>query len=149
MTRNTARRLAIQLSFAADASKLPIAEVLDAFFDEEHFPSLSDEDEMFSEFPDERSMLYIRRLTELITTNCETIDGLIEKYSRGWSLNRISHTAKAVLRCAVCEILYMDDIPNAAAINEAVELDKDFDEPDTVSYVNGVLGGLMRGENIV
>ena len=40
----------------------------------------------------------------------------------------------------------MDDIPNAAAINEAVELDKGYDEPDTVAFVNGVLGGFMRGE---
>ena len=52
----------------------------------------------------------------------------------------------AVLRCAICEILYMEDIPNAAAINEAVELAKGYDEPDTVSFVNGVLGGFMRGE---
>ena len=50
------------------------------------------------------------------------------------------------MRCAICEILYMDDIPNAAAINEAVELDKGYDEPDTVAFVNGVLGGFMRGE---
>lgn len=40
----------------------------------------------------------------------------------------------------------MDDIPNSAAINEAVELDKGYDEPDTVAFVNGVLGGFMRGE---
>ena len=40
----------------------------------------------------------------------------------------------------------MEDIPNAAAINEAVELDKAYDEPDTVAFVNGVLGGIMRGE---
>ena len=51
-----------------------------------------------------------------------------------------------MLRCAICEILYMEDIPNAAAINEAVELDKGYDEPDVVSFVNGVLGGFMRGE---
>lgn len=40
----------------------------------------------------------------------------------------------------------MDDIPDSAAINEAVELDKGYDEPDTVAFVNGVLGGFMRGE---
>ena len=40
----------------------------------------------------------------------------------------------------------MDDIPNAAAINEAVELAKGYDEPETVAFVNGVLGGFMRGE---
>lgn len=52
----------------------------------------------------------------------------------------------AALRCAVCEIAYMDDIPAASAINEAVELAKGFDEPETVSFINGVLGGIMRGE---
>ena len=40
----------------------------------------------------------------------------------------------------------MEDIPNAAAINEAVEMDKGYDEPETVAFVNGVLGGFMRGE---
>ena len=61
-------------------------------------------------------------------------------------MDRISKTALAVLRCALCEIIYMDDIPDSAAINEAVELDKGYDEPDTVAFVNGVLGGFMRGE---
>ena len=70
----------------------------------------------------------------------------IERYAKGWKLDRLSRTALAILRCAICEILYMEDIPNAAAINEAVELDKSYDEPDTVSFVNGVLGGFMRGE---
>ena len=63
---------------------------------------------------------------------------------RGWG--GIWRTALAVLRCALCEILYREDIPNAAAINEAVELCKGYDEPDTVAFVNGVLGGIMRGE---
>ena len=40
----------------------------------------------------------------------------------------------------------MDDVPNGAAINEAVELAKGYDEPETVSFINGVLGGFMRGE---
>ena len=61
-------------------------------------------------------------------------------------MERISRTALAVLRCAICEILYMDDVPASAAINEAVELAKGYDEPDTVSFINGVLGGFMRGE---
>ena len=52
----------------------------------------------------------------------------------------------AVLRCAICEVMYMDDIPNSAAINEAVELAKGYDEPETVAFINGVLGGFMRGE---
>ena len=76
----------------------------------------------------------------------EELDGYIQRYARGWKPERISRTALAILRCAMCEILYMEDIPNASAIDEAVELDKGYDDPETVSFVNGVLGGFMRGE---
>ena len=46
----------------------------------------------------------------------------------------------------MCEILYMDDVPNAAAINEAVELAKGYEEPETVAFINGVLGSFVRSE---
>ena len=54
----------------------------------------------------------------------------------------------AVLRCALTEILYLGDadVTPSVAINEAVELAKSFEEPETVSFINGVLGGFMRGE---
>lgn len=146
MTRTTAREIAIQLSFAASASAQPADELMDSFFEQEHYASLAAEDELYSEYPDEKQMEYIRRLTALIVENLSELDGYIERYSKGWKVDRISRTARGVLRCAVCEILYMDDIPNAAAINEAVELDKGYDDPDTVAFVNGVLGGFMRGE---
>ena len=146
MTRTNARELAIQLGFAAAATGEDPQELLDRFFEEEHYASLAAEDELYRERPDEAQLAYIRRLTALIEENRETIDGYISRYARGWKIERISRTALAVLRCALCEILYMDDIPDAAAINEAVELAKGYDEPDTVAFVNGVLGGFMRGE---
>ena len=146
MNRSTAREIAIQLGFAAAAADIKAAELAERFFETEHYSSLSTEDALFSEYPDEVQMEYIKRLTDLIEENRSEIDGFIQRYSKGWKLERISRTALAVLRCAICEILYMDDIPNAAAINEAVELDKGYDEPDTVAFVNGVLGGFMRGE---
>ena len=104
------------------------------------------EQELFREYPDADQMAYILRLTSLASEHRAEIDALIERYAKGWRIERISRTALAVLRCAVCEIFYMEDIPNAAAINEAVELCKGYDGPDTVSFVNGVLGGIMRGE---
>ena len=146
MTRTTAREIAIQLGFAASASGVSPEALMDEFFSQEYYESLAAEHELFSEYPDEKQMNYIRTLTRLTLENCSEIDGFIERYSKGWKVNRISKTALAVLRCAICEILYMDDIPNAAAINEAVELAKGYDEPETVSFVNGVLGGFMRGE---
>jgi N utilization substance protein B len=74
------------------------------------------------------------------------LNHMIEKYARGWRLERISRVAAAIMRCAMCEILYMDDVPNAAAINEAVELAKGYEEPETVAFINGVLGSFVRGE---
>ena len=91
-------------------------------------------------------MDYIRSLTVMSREKAEELDDLIGRYAKGWKSERISRTARAILRIALCEILYMDDIPAAVAINEAVELDKNYDEPETVAFVNGVLGGFMRGE---
>lgn len=146
MTRTAARELAIQLSFAATASGRDPGELADEFFSEEHFSTLASENELFAELPDQRQMDYIRRLTGLILEKREELDGYIERYAKGWRVERLSRTALAVLRCALCEILYLEDVPAGAAINEAVELDKKYDEPDTVAFVNGVLGGFVRGE---
>lgn len=146
MTRTTAREIAIQLGFAASAVGVSPEIMFERFFDKDYYQSLSSEDELYREYPDDAQLEYIRRLTVLCSEKSEEIDEYIQCYSKGWKLGRISKTALAVLRCAICEILYMDDIPNSAAINEAVELDKGYDEPDTVSFVNGVLGGFMRGE---
>ena len=146
MTRTTAREIAIQLGFAAASRNVEPSQLMDDFFSPEHYASLQEEDELYNERPDKKQMAYIRRLVELTAENRSEIDAYIQKYSKGWKLERISRTALAVMRCAICEILYMDEIPNAAAINEAVEPAKGYDEPDTVAFVNGVLGGFMRGE---
>lgn len=146
MNRRTAREIALQLGFAVVASEDFADETVDRFFSEEHYQSLRDENELFAELPDERQMDYIRRLVGLIYANRVQLDAYIEKYARGWKASRISKTAGAILRCAMCEVLYMDDVPPAAAINEAVELAKKYEDADTVSFINGVLGGFMRGE---
>lgn len=146
MTRTTAREIAIQLGFAASASNVEPTELFDSFFSQEHYSTLAKEDELFSEYPNKKQLEYIRNLTTLMTDNRFEIDSYIERYAKGWRLERISKTALAVLRCAICEILYIDDVPASSAINEAVELDKGYDEPDVVAFVNGVLGGFMRGE---
>ena len=146
MTRKTAREIAVELCFAAAANEIGTDELMDAFFAEEHYATLASESELFAERPDEKQMAYIRTLTDMSRTRAADLDELIGRYARGWKSERISRTARAILRIALCEILYMDEIPAAVAINEAVELDKNYDEPETVAFVNGVLGGFMRGE---
>ena len=88
----------------------------------------------------------IKGTPELIAERRETLDAYIEKYARGWKADRISRTAGAVLRCAMSEILWLPEVPNAAAINEAVELAKKYEDADTVAFINGILGGFVRGE---
>lgn len=146
MKRSAARELAVQLSFYANASGKPVDELLEDFFSEEYYRTLSEENELFSEYPEKKQREYISRLISTADDYRIQIDKYIEKYAQGWKTDRISKTAMAILRCAVCEIMYMDDIPASAAINEAVELAKSYDEPETAAFVNGVLGGFMRGE---
>lgn len=145
MTRTTAREIAIQLGFAAAAGKVEPQELFDSFFSREHYATLAAEDELYSEYPGKSQLDYIRNLTYTMADRRQEIDEYIERYAIGWKSGRISKTALAVLRCAVCEILFMD-VPPSAAINEAVELAKGYDEPETVAFINGVLGGFVRGE---
>ena len=144
MTRTAAREIAVQLLFGADIREMPNIQFAEDFLSEENFASLSEECPLYNEFPDEKSLNYIKQIASLADENREEIDASISKFSHGWKLNRISGTALAVLRCAVCEILYMEDIPNGAAINSAVEIAKGYDEPETVKFINGVLGSLVR-----
>ena len=146
MTRKAAREIAILLGFSAAANAEPAEDCIERFFEPEHYDTLAEEDPLFSERPDERQMAYIRTLVGLVSGHREDLDRYIERYAKGWKPERISKTAGAVLRCAMSEILWMPDVPNAAAINEAVELAKKYEEPETVSFINGVLGSFVRGE---
>ena len=145
MTRTAAREIAILLGFSAVGGEAA-EDCLDRFFEEAHYASLAEENALFAEFPDEQQMAYIRTLVGLIAAHREELDAYIEKYARGWKADRISRTAGAILRCAMSEILWLPEVPNAAAINEAVELAKKYEDADTVSFINGILGGFVRGE---
>ena len=146
MTRDTARELAVQLVFSITHSDSDPAELIDDFFSEEHYGSLQEENGLYSEEPDENATAYIRETALGVSEHLTEVDELIQKYSASWHITRISGTALAVLRVAVYEILFRADVPVGAAINSAVEIDKHYDEPETVAFVNGVLGGFVRGE---
>ena len=77
--------------------------------------------------------------------NIEAIDGEIEKNLKGWSKSRISKVSLALLRLAISEILYSDDIPVGVSINEAVEICKIYGSDEDKSFINGVLGSVARG----
>lgn len=146
MTRTVAREIAVQLVFALTMHPEDEVQMLEDFFDRAYFAGLAQEDPIFTEYPDKKQIRYILTLCTGVQEKREELDGYIEKYARGWKLGRISRTALAILRCCLYELLYMPEVPAAAAINEAVELAKGYEEPETVSFINGILGSFMREE---
>lgn len=146
MTRTVAREIAILLSFSVQTGSGSSEEQMDRFFDKEHYVTMVEENSIFSEYPDQNAMNYIRTVVCLISEHFNELDSYIEKYANGWKVKRISRTAVAIMRCAICEILWLSDVPNAAAINEAIELAKKYENEEVVSFINGILGGFIRGE---
>ncbi|GAB3344340.1 transcription antitermination factor NusB [Modestobacter lapidis] len=86
------------------------------------------------------------RLVQGVVEQSARIDELIEVHASGWSLDRLPDVDRAVLRMAVYELLWVDDVPDAVVIDEAVELAKALSTDDSPAYVNGVLGGIVKAE---
>ncbi|MCZ2807346.1 transcription antitermination factor NusB [Modestobacter sp. VKM Ac-2983] len=86
------------------------------------------------------------RLVEGAVAQQARIDELIEEHASGWSLDRLPDVDRAILRMAVFELLWVEDVPDAVVIDEAVELAKALSTDDSPAYVNGVLGGIVRAE---
>jgi N utilization substance protein B len=74
----------------------------------------------------------------------ELEEDISENLTSGWRLERIPKVALCVMKLAVFEIKYVDDVPEKVAVNEAVELEKKYDDPDHSAFVNGVLGGFLK-----
>jgi N utilization substance protein B len=86
------------------------------------------------------------RLVEGVAEHAGRIDELIETHARGWSLDRLPDVDRAILRMAVFELLWVDDVPDAVVMDEAVQLAKQLSTDDSPAYVNGVLGGVVDAE---
>jgi len=146
MKRSVAREIAVRLCFAISENPSDPKELLARTFEENYFKSLGEEDELYSSKPNKKQLDYITRLVTGISDHSAELDGYIDKYAVGWSFGRISRTAVAIMKLAMYEILYMPDVPNGAAINDAVELAKQYEPPETVSFINGILGSFTREE---
>ena len=146
MTRNTAREIAVHLAYELSFSDLSVAEFLDAHLSSETFSNLAPEYSLYEELPNEKQMIYIRRLVGGVSEHAAELDAYIEKYAKGWRFERISLVASAIMRVAMFEILYMPDIPHGVAINEAVTIAKKYDAPEVAKFVNGILGSFLREE---
>ena len=155
MVRNTAREIAVHLAYELSFTDLPIQEFLDQQLSRENFAAraeecgfaeLAGEDELYSEAPNAKQAEYIRALVCGVADHAPELDEFIARYAKGWSFDRIPLVASAIMRVAMYEILYFRDVPNSVAINEAVEIAKKYETPETVKFINGILGSFVRAE---
>lgn len=128
MSRRELREQIFKLLFRVEFNELDeMQEQNDLFFEENEF-----------EFKPENES-YISEKTKKIIEKLKDIDDAINKEAKGWTTERMGKVDLTILRLAVYEIRYDDDVPTNVAINEAVELAKKFGRDESAGFVNGVL----------
>ncbi|MCW2164474.1 NusB antitermination factor [Microbacterium hydrothermale] len=131
--RTKARKRALDILFQADVrgEDLPVM--------------LATEAKRAASEPDRQaSWLYARDIVDGVIDNRDAIDEQITTFAKDWSLQRMPAVDRALLRIGTWEILYNDEVPTAVAIDEAVELAKEFSTDDSGSFVHGVLARIAR-----
>lgn len=144
MTRSNAREIVAHLIFELNFTGDSAEQAVDSTMAPGYYESLADETEIYAERPNQKQLDYIRSTVAGIREKQEELDGYIGKYAVNWSVSRISKVARAILHVAMYECLYVQDVPVSAAINEAVELARKYEDEDVVAFVNGVLGSFAR-----
>jgi N utilization substance protein B len=130
--RHNARKRAVDLLFEAEARGLSPAEVADV------------RTALAGTNPDVAPLhAYTAAAARGVSEHLAHIDDLIGAHLQGWTLDRLPAVDRAILRVAVWELLYADDVPEPVAVDEAVQLAKELSTDDSPGFVNGVLGHVM------
>lgn len=139
MTRHLLREHCFKILFGLDFyADEEIKVQTDNYFES---PSLEDEDDELihdANFSD-GDIEYIKSKAMLVMDNKSEIDKIISELSQGWKLERIGRVERNILRLAIAEMKYDDDIPVSVAINEAIELAKAYGRDESYSFVNAIL----------
>ena len=96
--------------------------------------------------PTEKEADFMDALVAGVQEHVSELDALIEQYAANWRIDRIEKVTLAILRLAIYELKY-EDLPGGVAINEALELARTYASPQSVAFVNGILGSVQRALN--
>ncbi|MGI6778073.1 MAG: transcription antitermination factor NusB [Acetivibrionales bacterium] len=135
MGRRATREIAMKLLYQIEIRKDNIGEQITSIVEENDF--------------NDKDKEYLIDVVNGVIKNKNQIDERIEKYLKGWKLNRISKVDLAIMRLSIYEQIFRKDIPLSVSINEAVELAKKYSTEDSGSFINGVLSKLMQSENLI
>lgn len=132
MSRKEARETAMKLIYQMDLNGTNGEDTLKNHFEhnDEHLNT------------EERK--YIRECVLGVEENLKDIDQYIEKHAKNWKINRIAKVDLAIMRLAVFEMTKREDIPNVVAVDEAIELSKEFGGENSYAFVNGVLASILK-----
>ena len=144
MTRANARELAVHLIYGRAFTGEEPEKVVSVRLDKDYYSNLSAENEVYTERPSRAQMGYIDKVVSGVANREEELNAIIQKFSIGWDVSRISKLARCVMQLAIYEIQFVEDVPTGVAISEAVRLVKKYDGNDTGSFVNGILGSFAR-----
>lgn len=131
--RTKARKRAIDILYVADVRQIPIPEALAAAAER-----------AAGEPARSASWLYARELVDGVLDHQAEIDELIQTYARGWSLERMPFVDRAIVRIAIWELVFNDEIPAGVAIDEAVEAAKLLSTDESSGFVHGVLASVAQ-----
>lgn len=145
MTRGNARELALHLIYGRAFTGEEPEQVISTRLEKEYYEQLGQENDVYSERPSRSQLRYIDTVVTGVANREEELDEQIRKYSIGWDISRISKLARCILRLAIYEIQYVDDVPTGVAVSEAVRIAKKYNDSDTGAFVNGILGSYVRG----
>ena len=148
MTRANARELAVHLIYGRAFTGEEPEQVVSIRLEKDYYAKLSQDNEVYTERPSRAQMGYIDKVVAGVANREEELNAIIQKFSIGWDVSRISKLARCVMQLAIFEILYVEDVPTGVAISEAVRVVKKYDGNDTGSFVNGILGSFSRSLNV-
>ena len=130
--RTKARKRAVDAVFAADLRKISPLSLL------------NDVADLAADRQNQEAIFgYAREIVQGIVDQYDEIDDLLETYSQGWALERMPNLDRAIMRVAVWEIIYNTDVPDAVAVNEAVDMAKELSTDDSGSFINGLLSRIV------
>lgn len=144
MTRGDARELAVHLIYGRTFTQEEPEQVVAVRLAKEYYGRLSEENEIYADFPSRKQLAYIDQVVAGVANREEDLNEIIQKFSIGWDVSRISRLTRSVLQLAILEIQWVEDVPTGVAISEAVRLAKKYDGDDTGAFVNGILGSFAR-----
>ena len=144
MTRTNAREIVVHLIYGMNYTKETANEAVVMRFADDYYETLIHENDIYEGRPDTKQMDYIKTVLAGIGEKQEELDSYIIKHAIGWNIDRISKLTKAIMQLAMYEVLYVEDVPMSAAINEAIELTRKYEDEDMVAFVNGILGSFSR-----